>query len=233
MPRSSLAGLSLFEGVTGRRPPEPWGLLRLVDPIRSGRLFWATVQHGQIVKVHGPASIRAGTALGNGSRAGKGWVVPAKASDSKEMAARLTELLEPVVRSEGLMLVELQWRSEGSGQVLRLYIDRPEGGVTLDECAEVNRQASDLLDVEDLIPGRYRLEVSSPGLTRRLRTRRDFEIFAGRPVRLIYLDQEGKSRTLRGVLKGCQGQDVLVEAEGVKRAIALDKVAKANLDLQA
>jgi ribosome maturation factor RimP len=115
---------------------------------------------------------------------------------------------------------------------LRLFIDRSEGGVTLDECALVNRQAGDLLDVEDFIAGRYRLEVSSPGLTRRLKTRRDFEIFAGRPARLIYLDQEGKSRTLRGVLKGCQGQDVLVEAEGVKRAIALDKLAKANLDLQ-
>ncbi|MFH1033586.1 MAG: ribosome maturation factor RimP [Pseudomonadota bacterium] len=160
-------------------------------------------------------------------------VVPARASNSKEMEARLSELLEPVVRSEGLMLVELQWRPEGSGQVLRLFIDRPEGGVTLDECAIVNRQAGDLLDVEDLIPGRYRLEVSSPGLTRRLRSRRDFEIFAGRPVRLIYLDQEGKSRTIKGVLKGCQGQDVLVEAEGVKRAIALDKVAKANLELEA
>jgi len=158
--------------------------------------------------------------------------VPAKASNSKEMEARLTELLEPVVRSEGLMLVELQWRSEGSGQVLRLYVDRPGGGVTLDECALVNRQAGDLLDVEDIAPGRYRLEVSSPGLTRRLKTPRDFEIFAGRPVRLIYADQEGKSRTLKGILKGLQGQDVVVEADGGNRAIALDKVAKANLDLQ-
>jgi len=158
--------------------------------------------------------------------------VPAKASNSKEMEARLTELMEPVVRSEGLMLVELQWRPEGSGQVLRLYVDRPEGGVTLDECALVNRQASDLLDVEDIFPGRYRLEVSSPGLTRRLKSRRDFEIFAGRPVRLIYLDQDGKSLTLKGVLGGCQGQDVLVETAGGKRAIALDKLAKANLDLQ-
>ncbi|MBI4797430.1 MAG: ribosome maturation factor RimP [Desulfarculus sp.] len=158
--------------------------------------------------------------------------MPAKASNSKDMESKLTEMLEPVVRSEGLMLVELQWRPEGSGQVLRLYVDRPEGGVTLDECAEVNRQAGDLLDVEDLIPGRYRLEVSSPGLTRRLKTRRDFEIFAGRPARLIFLDQEGKSRTIKGVLMGCQGDDVLVQTSEGQRAVTLDKVAKANLDLQ-
>ncbi|MBI5522989.1 MAG: ribosome maturation factor [Desulfarculus sp.] len=158
--------------------------------------------------------------------------MPAKASNSNDMESKLTELLEPVVRSEGLMLVQLQWRPEGSGQVLRLFVDRPEGGVTLDECTEVNRQAGDLLDVEDLIPGRYRLEVSSPGLTRRLKTRRDFEIFAGRPARLIYLDQEGKSRTIKGVLMGCQGGDVLVQTPEGQRAIALDQVAKANLDLQ-
>ncbi len=159
-------------------------------------------------------------------------MAPAKPSNSSQMEAKLQEILEPVVRSEGLVLVELQWRHESSGQVLRLFVDRPEGGVTLDECALVNRQAGDLLDVEDLVPGRYHLEVSSPGLTRRLKTPRDFEIFAGRPVRVVYLDQEGKSRTLKGMLRGLQGQEVLVEADGRSRAIALDKVAKANLDLE-
>ena len=157
---------------------------------------------------------------------------PAMSSNSAQMEARIHDLLEPVVRSEGLILVELQWRHEGLGQVLRLYVDRPEGGVTLDECALVNRQAGDLLDVEDLVTGRYHLEVSSPGLTRRLKTARDFDIFAGRAVRLVFLDQEGKSRTVRGVLKGLQGGEVLVEVDGQTKAIAMDKVAKANLDLQ-
>ncbi|CAO0820108.1 hypothetical protein DFAR_1380003 [Desulfarculales bacterium] len=59
--------------------------------------------------------------------------MPAKAHDSKEMEVQLSKLLEPVVCSERLMLVELQWRSEGSGQILRLYVDRPEGGVILDD----------------------------------------------------------------------------------------------------
>lgn len=158
--------------------------------------------------------------------------MPAKASKSKEMEEKLLALLEPLVRSEGLVLVELQWRPEGAGQVLRLYVDRPEGGVTLDECSVVSRQASDLLDVEDCIPGRYHLEVSSPGLTRKLKAPRDYEVFAGRFLRVVFLDEAGKSRTLRGVLKGLQGQDVLVETEAGLKTIPLGQVAKANLDLQ-
>lgn len=153
----------------------------------------------------------------------------AKAPKAAELEAKLLETVEPVVRSEGLVLVEMQFRPEGSGQVLRLYVDRPEGGVTLDECSQVSRQLSDLLDVEDLIPGRYRLEVSSPGLTRRLKTSRDFELFAGRPVRVIFMDETGKSRTLHGVLKGVMGQDILLETEGRTRPIPLERVNKANL----
>lgn len=173
-----------------------------------------------------------GYALGEGKALDSLSMTQAKAGKSAELEARLHDLLEPVVRSEGLILVELQYRSEGGGQVLRLYVDRPEGGVSLDECAQVSRQASDLMDVEDLVPGRYRLEVSSPGLTRRLKTARDFEMFAGRPVRVMHLDEAGKSRTVLGVLKGLMGEDVLVEAEGRTRAIALASVTKANLALK-
>jgi ribosome maturation factor RimP len=153
-----------------------------------------------------------------------------KAAVQEALKAKLQEILEPVVRSEGLILVELQYRAEGSGLVLRLYVDRPQGGVTLEECAQVSRQAGDLLDVEDVISGRFHLEVSSPGLTRRLRTPRDFEVFAGRAVKVMYLDQEGKSRTLRGRLKGLQGREVVIEAEGRMRALALERLTKANLD---
>jgi ribosome maturation factor RimP len=159
-------------------------------------------------------------------------MMPAKASKSKEMEEKLLALLEPLVRSEGLVLVELQWRPEGAGQVLRLFVDRPDGGVTLDECALVSRQASDLLDVEDFIPGRYHLEVSSPGLTRRLRTPRDFEVFAGRDLRMVFVDVDGKSRTLLGVLKGLQGDEVLLETKDGLKTIPLGQVAKANLELQ-
>lgn len=153
-----------------------------------------------------------------------------KAAAQEALKIKLQEMLEPLVRSEGLILVELQYRAEDSGLVLRLYVDRPQGGVSLEECAKVSRQIGDLLDVEDLIPGHFRLEVSSPGLARRLRTPRDYEIFAGRTVKVMYLDQEGKSRTLRGALKGLQRGEVVVEAEGKLRTLPLESIAKANLD---
>ena len=77
------------------------------------------------------------------------------ADGGEDFCRRLQEFVEPVVRSEGLVLVELQWRPEKRGSVLRLYVDRPEGGVTLEECAVVSRQVSDLLDVEDVISARF------------------------------------------------------------------------------
>ena len=146
------------------------------------------------------------------------------------LETRLQELLEPLVRSEGLILVELQLRRENQGQVLRMYVDRPQGGITLDECALISRQSSDLLDVDDLIPGRYRLEVSSPGLTRRLRRPREYELFAGRLAKLVVHEPDGGTETVRGRLKGLMGQDVLIESQGRVRALAMDQVAKATLE---
>lgn len=147
-----------------------------------------------------------------------------------KLEQRLLELIEPIVRSEGLILVELQNRPEHSGFVLRLFVDRPGGGVTLDECTLVSRQISDLLDVEDLINGAFRLEVSSPGLERRLKSRREYELFAGRTAKLVIEPEQGDSREIIfGKLMGLQGDDVLVEVDERVRAVPLGQVAKANL----
>jgi ribosome maturation factor RimP len=156
---------------------------------------------------------------------------PASHVDSPEFIARLHELTEPVVRSEGLVLVELIWRREGRGRVLRLYVDRPEGGVTLDECTVVSRQISHLMDVEDFIPGKYSLEVSSPGLTRQLKSPREYDIFAGRPARMVIRDTDGRTETVKGVLKGLAGEEVLIETKGRVRSVPLSQVAKAKLEV--
>ncbi|KIX11457.1 ribosome maturation factor RimP [Dethiosulfatarculus sandiegensis] len=144
---------------------------------------------------------------------------------------RLTTLLEPVVRSEGLVLVELAFSGDGKGQILRLFVDRPEGGVTIDECALLSRQISDLLDVEDPIVGKYSLEVSSPGLTRALKTPVEFQVFAGRAAKMTVRDDDGRTKTVKGVLKGMQEGDVLIEVQGKIRAFSIEQVAKAKLDL--
>ena len=148
----------------------------------------------------------------------------------QELTAKLAEIVEPVVRSEGLILVELIWRRESHGWVLRLYVDRPEGGVTLDECALVSRQISDLLDVEDLIEPAYHLEVSSPGLNRKIGSPREYELFAGRPIRITWAEPVGKTQTLRGKLMGLKGEDVLVEVKGKIKPVPLAQVAKARLE---
>ena len=111
-----------------------------------------------------------------------------------EVIAELRELAEPIVSSEGMELVDLEYRREGPGWVVRLYVDKP-GGVTLDDCREISQQFGARLEVEDRIPHRYTLEVSSPGLDRVLRKAVDFDRFAGHAVG-IALDRplEGRRR---------------------------------------
>ena len=156
--------------------------------------------------------------------------------ERESLETKLTALLEPLVCFEGLLLVELQYRPEGGGLVLRLVVDRAtdqaeQGGVSLDECVSVSRQVSDLLDVEDLIPCRYRLEVSSPGLRRKLKTSRDFEIFSGRLIKLMVRGDDNKIKTWKGYLKGLQGQDIILETEGVLKAFPLTQMVRANLEI--
>ena len=152
------------------------------------------------------------------------WQEPAPS----ELELKLQGIVEPIVRSEGLFLLELELVGAGAGRILRLYVDSP-GGVSLEDCARVSRQAGDVLDVEDLIDRRYRLEVSSPGLDRKLKYAREFELFAGRQARLLVRGPEN-NYYLRGRLKGRQHDEILIQAEGRITAVALDDIIRARLE---
>lgn len=121
--------------------------------------------------------------------------------------------------------------------VLRLFIDKPEG-VTLDDCAAVSRELSEILDVEDVIREHYMLEVSSPGLNRPLKKEADYERYAGRLVKVrtfeLLADEEGNRRkTFLGDLVGLSdGVVTLTLREGQLARIPLDKIAKANLEFE-
>ena len=116
------------------------------------------------------------------------------------MDDNLAALLEPVVEATGFELVHLELVT-GSQAVLRLYIDAP-GGVEVDDCEQVSREVSALLDVEDPLPGSYHLEVSSPGLDRPLTKPAHFERFAGEEVRVWLREPlEGGRRKFKGVLR--------------------------------
>ena len=98
---------------------------------------------------------------------------------------KLSDLASSVCEREGCMLYDLEFKGGSRGRVLRVYIDKADGGATIDDCAEVSRGLSLLLDVEDIIPGaRYELEVSTPGIERVLRTPWHFELAVKKLIRL-------------------------------------------------
>ncbi|WP_243371169.1 ribosome maturation factor RimP [Geotalea sp. SG265] len=154
-----------------------------------------------------------------------------------DVVSRVTELAEQVLSSLAMELVELEYKREGRELVLRLFIDR-EGGVTLDDCESVSRELSEILEVEDIIPGHYRFEVSSPGLDRPLKKAADYERYTGKLVKIrtfeaLADDAGNKRKTFLGELKGLQdGQVHVALKEGQNAVIPLDKIAKANLEFE-
>lgn len=144
---------------------------------------------------------------------------------------------ERVARSEGLEIVDVEWKV-GKQRFLRVYIDRAPGavaagrpqGVGHRECEAVSQQLSVILDVEDLVPGPgYMLEVSSPGLDRKLRTEADFQRFAGRRAK-VSLSEPVEERTFfEGRLAGVDQGRVQMEVEGRVVALPLAGIRKAQL----
>jgi len=139
-------------------------------------------------------------------------------------------LVEPVVTYAGMELVDVEYGPGPSGLVLRLIIDRPDG-VTVDDCAEIGHLVGDLLDGKDPVPGRYNLEVSSPGINRPLKKREDFGRFADHKVLIKTREPIDGRMNFRGILHGIKGDLVLVSSEEVTFSIPFDKIAKARLDI--
>ncbi|UCG14893.1 MAG: ribosome maturation factor RimP [Deltaproteobacteria bacterium] len=146
----------------------------------------------------------------------------------KEIELTLEKLAETLVVSEGMELVDLEYRREGRRWVLRLFIDK-DGGVNVDDCAHISRQLGDYLDVKDVIPQAYVLEVSSPGLNRRLRKGEDFRRFAGHKVQLRLVSPLDGRRKIVGKLVGMENEQVIVEETGGHCLVPLDDIARANL----
>ena len=127
--------------------------------------------------------------------------------------------------------MELEVKGNLNSRIVRIYIDKPSG-ISHEDCQVISDQVGTVLDIEDLIPGSYTLEVSSPGLTRRLTKESDFHRFRGRLVKIQTKLPIDGMKTLRGILLGLEGGTVTVElkkAELVK--IPLGSIAKANLDI--
>ena len=146
------------------------------------------------------------------------------------MRDRLFGLLEPVVTALGYELVEVEWSSAGRGSLVRVYIDRTDGaGVGLDDCERVSRSIGAALDAEDPIGTEYRLEVSSPGFDRPLRTAEHFARFAGSEARIeLAAPIEGRRR-FRGRLGAVEGGELTIEVDRKEWKLPLAGISKARL----
>lgn len=144
---------------------------------------------------------------------------------------KIASLIMPVIERAGMELVDLEYRKEGSGWVLRIFIDMV-GGVTLDDCTEISREVDAILDSEDVIPHQYSLEVSSPGLNRPLKKEADFKRFAGKLAKVKTFEAIGGSRNFKGRIVGCENGVVALNVDGVVQEIPISVMAKANLEYE-
>jgi len=156
-----------------------------------------------------------------------------------EPLAQIRAIAERVAASRGLNVWDVQSRREAVGHVVRVIIDRPgpaataEESVSIEDCEQVNREMSTVLDVEDPLPFTYTLEVSSPGLDRPLRDRGDYERFAGRLAKVVLAEPVDNQKAFEGRLRGVEGSEVLLEASnGRVHRLPFDLITRGRLEVE-
>ena len=144
---------------------------------------------------------------------------------------RVWELAAPLAEGEGMEIVDIEFRAEGTrgGRVLRLYMDK-EGGPSVDDLSRVSRRLSDLLDSEDAIAGAYTLEVSSPGINRPLKRPEHFARFVGKRIRVRTRDMIEGRRSFVGILGQVLGDSVILTQEGKQYQIPFSMIDKSNYE---
>lgn len=151
---------------------------------------------------------------------------------SSAIVSKIEAIAERVGQSEGIEIVEVELKGGGQNRFLRISIDKPEG-VTHADCELISHQVGTILDVEDVVPGKYTLEVSSPGVERKLLKYQDFERFLGKKVVVTLKGPVENSRRWEGTLASCSAGLISLEAaEGKAIAFQFDQVEKANLKFE-
>lgn len=140
----------------------------------------------------------------------------------------LHDLLEPTIERLGYELADLEVRLGGKGGLVRVTIDKPEG-VDLNDCQAVSQAVSALLDVEDPVPDRYDLEVTSPGLDRKLTKIEHFQRFEGETVKVKMRFPIAGRRRFRGTLLSSNDENIVVEVDGETHSLPLAKIDTARL----
>jgi ribosome maturation factor RimP len=158
---------------------------------------------------------------------------------AETVVEKVREIAGRVAADRGLEIFDIQFRREAPGMVLRIQIDRPgaaaaaEDSVSVEDCAHVSRDLSAILDVEDVVPTAYTLEVSSPGLDRPLRRPDDYRRFAGRLAKIVMSERVDGQGFFRGRLGGVDGGDVLIDGDdGKTHRVPIEVITRANLEVE-
>jgi len=154
-------------------------------------------------------------------------------AERQDVTQKVLEIAERAASREGLEVVDVELLGGGRNRVLRIFIDKP-GGVTLEDCELMSVQVGTVLDVEDVIPGNsYKLEVSSPGVERKLTKPREFERFIGHKVKIVLREPVENQNQWVGALTGFQSGVVTLEpSPGKTIQFPLEQVQKANLKFE-
>lgn len=151
-------------------------------------------------------------------------------SKRENYEAKAEKLLGPIVEKVGVVVYDVEYVKEGNEWYLRVYIDKPEG-VNINDCVEVNRAFSDVLDVEDFIEESYTLEVSSPGLGRTLKKDRHLQYSIGEEVEIKTFKPIDKVKEFTGILKSFDSENLTIEEENGDRTFKRSEIAIIRLTL--
>jgi len=144
---------------------------------------------------------------------------------------KIEEVLNPILRDRALELVDIEFKPAGKRWLIRVYIEK-EGGVLLADCEWVNRELGRVLDVEDFIDHPYTLEVSSPGLTRPLKKRKDFERYGGRLCKIITKERINGRNEFKGEILNTNENEVVIKGKIGVFTIPIYAIKKAHLEYE-
>ena len=142
---------------------------------------------------------------------------------AKNIVNAVTEILENILSQDSLYLYDIEFLKEGKNHVLRVFIDRDETGIFIDDCDKVSRALSDELDKKDLIDAAYSLEISSPGVERKLTKPWHFEKVTGKKIELSLYAPVDNQKVFIGFLKEYDDQKVIIEDEKTKKMREFEK----------
>jgi len=149
----------------------------------------------------------------------------------QEVVSKVEEIAQRVAASDGIEVLEVELKGGGGNQLLRISIDKPEG-VSHADCELVSHQVSTILDVEGVVAGHYTLEVSSPGVERKLLKPKDYIRFQGKKAKVVLREPLENRRHWEGTLAGLEGGSLLLETAGRTVRVPLDQVQRANLKFE-